>query len=92
MFLATAELWIAARTDRILAAELADVEPYVNNALFEAVSRMTPDTMQRDVRGFIYTAMDAIRGIVLFGFVDADPERARRHWDRAVTHLRVVPR
>jgi AcrR family transcriptional regulator len=92
MFLATAELWVAARTDRTLATELADVEPYVNNALFEAVSRFVPDTMRRDVRGFIYTAMDAIRGIVFSSFVDTDPDRARRRWDRAVTHLRVASR
>lgn len=92
MFLATAELWVAARTDRTLAAELAGVEPFVNNALFEAVSRLVPDAMQRDTRGFVYTAMDAIRGIVFSGFVDADPERDRRRWDRAVAHLRVIPR
>jgi hypothetical protein len=42
------------------------------------------------VRDFVYTAMDAIRGIVFSGFVDSDPRRARRRWDRAVAQPRVV--
>lgn len=91
LFLATVELWVAARTDSELAEAMADVEPYVNNALLEAIARAIPGTLaQREVRDFIYTAMDAIRGILVSNFPDPDPARARRRWQRACTHLRVV--
>lgn len=91
MFLATAELWIASRTDELLAAAMADVEPLVNDSLFEAVATFVPGSLlQKEVRGFIYTAMDAIRGILVASFVDKDAVRARRRWERAAAHLRVV--
>jgi hypothetical protein len=34
--------------------------------------------------------MDALRGILVANFVDRDPARARRRWDRACEHLRVL--
>jgi len=34
--------------------------------------------------------MDALRGILVASFVDQDAERARRRWDRACEHLRVL--
>ncbi len=44
----------------------------------------------KQLRNFVYTAMDALRGILLNSFVDRDAERARRRWDRACEHLHVL--
>ena len=39
---------------------------------------------------FLYIAMDALRGILIASFVDADPSRAQRRWDRAAASLRKL--
>jgi AcrR family transcriptional regulator len=81
LFVATAELWLAARTDDTLAAEMANVEPAVNAALLVAIAQATPDeSVQREIRDFVYTAMDTMHGILISGFVDRDLERTRRRW------------
>lgn len=91
MFVATVELWVAARTDSVLAGHFERVEPLVNSTLISAVAQMVPDQPARkDLRNFVYTAMDALRGILLASFVDRDTDRARRRWDRAGDHLRIV--
>jgi hypothetical protein len=91
MFIATLELWVASRTDPVLARQIERVEPVVNSTLIAAISQLVPDhTAQRDIRNVIYTAMDALRGILVASFVDLDAERARRRWDRACEHLRVL--
>jgi AcrR family transcriptional regulator len=90
LFIATAELWLAARTDDTLAAEMANVEPAVNAALLIAIAQATPDeTEQREIRDFVYTATDAMHGILITGFVERDPERTRRRWRRACVNLRA---
>ncbi|MCM6776220.1 TetR/AcrR family transcriptional regulator [Nocardia sp. CDC159] len=89
LFIAAMELWVAGRTDPVLAAALEKVEPFVNNAVLMAVSQLVPDEMQRkEVRDFAYTAMDTMRGILVSNFVSPDPERALRRWRRASAHLR----
>jgi AcrR family transcriptional regulator len=91
MFVATVELWVAARTDRVLADHIERVEPLVNSTLISAIAQLVPDhAMRKELRNFVYTAMDALRGILLNGFVDRDSGRARRRWDRACEHLRVI--
>ncbi len=91
MFIATVELWVAARTDDVLAAHIERVEPVVNSTLIAAIAQLVPDHgMQKELRNFVYTAMDALRGILLNSFVDRDSERVRRRWDRACEHLRVI--
>ena len=89
LFVAAMELWVAGRTDPVLAAEAEKVEPFVNNAVLMAVSQLVPDEMRRkEVRDFAYTAMDTLRGILVSNFVSPDPERAHRRWQRASAHLR----
>src|ERR1700676_3701216 len=89
LFIATAELWLAARTDDTLAAEMAKLEPAVNTALLVAIAQATPnESMQREIRDFVYTAMDAMHGILISSFVDRDEERPRRRWRRACANLR----
>jgi AcrR family transcriptional regulator len=89
MFVATIELWIAARTDSVLAAQIAQVEPVVNAGIFAAIVQLLPDEAgQRELRHAAYTVMDAIRGLLIFSFVDGDQERLQRRWDRAKSRLR----
>jgi AcrR family transcriptional regulator len=91
MFVATVELWVAARTDPVLAAHVERVEPVVNSTLISAIAQLVPDhATRKELRNFVYTAMDALRGIMLNSFVDGDAGRARRRWDRACEHLRVI--
>ena len=91
MFVATVELWVAARTDRVLARHIERVEPLVNSTLISAIAQLVPDhAMRKELRNFVYTAMDALRGILLNSFVDGDSGRARRRWERACEHLRVI--
>jgi len=91
LFIAAMELWVAVRTDPVLAAAMEKVEPLVNNAVLMSVAQVVPDEVQRkEVRDFIYTAMDAVRGILMADFVSPDPERAHRRWLRASVHLRAA--
>jgi AcrR family transcriptional regulator len=91
MFVATVELWVAARTDPVLAGHVERVEPLVNSTLISAIAQLVPDhAMRKELRNFVYTAMDALRGILLNSFVDRDSGRARRRWERACEHLRVI--
>jgi hypothetical protein len=61
----------------------------VNGALFAAIGQVLPDrAAQKDLRDSVYTAMDALRGILLTGFVDGDVGRLRKRWDRASSRLR----
>ncbi len=91
MFVATVELWIAARTDDVLARHIERVEPVVNSTLISAIAQLVPDhAIRKELRNFVYTAMDALRGILLNSFVDRDSSRARRRWERACEHLRII--
>ncbi len=91
MFVATLELWVAARTDPVLAQQIERVEPVVNGTLISAIGQLVPDrAAQKELRNVVYTAMDALRGILVASFVDRDTERARRRWDRACEHLRTL--
>lgn len=88
MFVATIELWVAARTDDVLAREVARVEPMVNSTLITALAQLLPDhAARKQVRNALFTAMDALRGILVVGFVDRDVTQARKRWDRASVHL-----
>jgi AcrR family transcriptional regulator len=90
-FTAALELWIAGRTDPVLARQVERVEPVVNSTLIAVIAQLVPDhPAQKQIRNVVYTAMDALRGILVASFVDRDAERARRRWDRACEHLRVL--
>jgi AcrR family transcriptional regulator len=91
IFAATVELWIAARTDPALAQQVERVEPIVNGALVGAIAQLLPEqAAQKELRDIIYTAMDALRGILVSSFGDPEPQRARRRWDRVCAHLRIL--
>ena len=91
LFVATIELWVASRTDPVLAHQIARVEPLVNSTLITAIAQIMPDHPDpKAIRDVVYTAMDAVRGILIASFVDGDTARARRRWDRACVHLREI--
>lgn len=91
MFIATLELWVAARTDPVLAQQIERVEPVVNSTLIAAIAQLLPEhPAQKELRNIVYTAMDALRGILVASFVDRDSGRARRRWERACVHLREI--
>lgn len=91
LFVATVELWVAARTDPVLARQIERVEPVVNGTLIAAIAQLLPEhPAQKELRNVVYTAMDALRGILISSFVDQDRERARRRWNRACAHLREI--
>jgi AcrR family transcriptional regulator len=88
LFAATVELWVAARTDRVLAGEIERVEPIVNNALVAAAEHLMPGgSASKELRDFVFTAMDTLRGILLASFIDGDAGRAKRRWQRACKAL-----
>ncbi len=88
MFIPIVELWVAGRTDPTLRAEVAKVEGTVVGAVFVAVAEYVPDEVKKPMVQFLYTVMDTLRGILISSFVDADPTRARRRWERAKPGLR----
>jgi AcrR family transcriptional regulator len=91
IFAATVELWIAARTDPVLAQQVDRVEPIVNGALVGAIAQLLPEhAAQKELRDIVYTAMDSLRGILISSFADPDPRRARRRWDRVCVQLRAM--
>jgi AcrR family transcriptional regulator len=91
LFVATMELWMAARTDPVLAHQVARVEPLVNSTLIAAIAQIMPEHPNpKAIRNIVYTAMDALRGILMASFVDGDTMRARRRWDRACANLREI--
>lgn len=91
LFIATMELWVAARTDRVLAQQIERVEPVVTSALIAAIAHVLPEhPAPTELANLLYTAMDTLRGILVASFVDQNTERARRRWDRACTHLREI--
>ena len=88
-FVATIELWVASRTDRKLAAQIARLEPVVNASVFAAVVQLLPkEAARRELRYATYTTMDAIRGLLMSSFVDCDEARLQRRWARARSCLR----
>nr|WP_082762162.1 TetR/AcrR family transcriptional regulator [Mycolicibacterium mucogenicum] len=88
VFVATLELWVAARTDPVLAEHIDRVEPIVTGALISALAQLVPSrAAQKELRDLAFTAMDALRGILLSSFVDRDNERARKRWNRVCDQL-----
>lgn len=90
MFIAAVELWVAGRTDPALRGEVAKFESIVASSLTSAVSEFVPRAIHKPMLDFVYTAMDALRGILIASFVDTDQSRARRRWDRASIGLRQL--
>jgi AcrR family transcriptional regulator len=90
IFIATVELWVAGRTDPALGREVAKFESIVVSSMVAAATQMAPESIRKSLLDFLYTAMDALRGILISSYVDPDPDRARRRWNRATANLRRI--
>ncbi|MGB3444365.1 MAG: TetR/AcrR family transcriptional regulator [Actinophytocola sp.] len=86
---ATMEMWVAARTDPELREQMTQVEPAARASLIEFTEAAFGEHSGNPrFRHVMYTAMDAVRGILLMGLSDADPENVGKRWHRAKTDLR----
>ena len=88
IFIPIVELWVAGRTDPELRREVARFEVVAVHALNGAFDEFVPDEIRKPLLELMFTAMDALRGILISSFVDQDPARARRRWERATANLR----
>lgn len=87
---ATIEMWVAARTDAEVRAQLSEVEPVAHRSLVEFAEAAFGDYATRPrFRHVMYTVMDTIRGILLMGLSDEDEDIERR-WQRAKADLRLM--
>jgi len=88
---ASIEMWVAARTDPELRAQLAEVEPAARASLLRFVEAAFGDNATDPrFRQLVYTAMDTVRGILLLGLSNTDSEGLAIRWKRAKTDLRVM--
>ncbi len=86
---ATMEIWVAARTDPELREQMTRVEPAARASLIEFTEAAFGEYAGNPrFRHVLYTAMDAVRGILLMGLSDEDPVNTGRRWHRAKTDLR----
>lgn len=93
IFIAFAELWVAARTDPALAQHVRTVEPIVaENMLLAVGPAVSGLTAGKDARHFLYSAMDMVRGILLTGFTLYTEEQLEAQWQRARGHLLLLAR
>ena len=87
-FVPVVELWVAGRTDPLLAREVATFSPIMASAVTAAVLESVPHHLREALLDFVYTAMDTLRGILIPGFVESDEALTRRRWDRAAVSMR----
>ncbi|CAN5426417.1 TetR/AcrR family transcriptional regulator [soil metagenome] len=90
IFIPIVELWVAGRTDSELGREVAKFESVATSTLLSVIAEFAPEDIHRSMADFVYTAMDALRGILISSFVDDDPMRARRRWERSSANLRRI--
>jgi AcrR family transcriptional regulator len=90
LFVAVVELWVAARTEPELAAHVGELEPIVTLALPQsqdtAAARALADPA---VRNALFTAMDAMRGLVISTW-QLPPAEVEKRWRRAKKQLRTI--
>lgn len=90
MFVATMELWIAARTDPELSAQMDQFEFIVMQQISTLGQSATQSEDEvRMIRNVTLTAMDAIRGILVNSLVASQEVRDQR-WARAKAILLTI--
>ncbi len=86
LFAAVTELWVAARTDAALAAQVESVEQVVLSST--ATGSTAPAGVPAEVvNDLVFTSMDAIRGLLISCYGTTDPRRAESQWPRLRRHL-----
>jgi AcrR family transcriptional regulator len=85
---ATIEMWVAARTDPELREQLTSTEPTARAALIEFAEAAFGDYAKNPrFRHIMYTALDAVRGILVMSMSDEDATITDRRWRRAKADL-----
>lgn len=88
-FLATVELWVAARTDAELREHVATVEPVLLAALRDEAGEPVDPLADAHLIEAVFTAMDAIRGLLISAWHLPVRQRNAR-WRRARERLRPI--
>jgi AcrR family transcriptional regulator len=87
---ATIEIWVAARTDQELRAQLDQAEPAARASLAKFTEAAFGDYARHPrFRRVMYTCLDTVRGILLLGLSDPDSSLDVR-WERAKVDLRLL--
>lgn len=91
-FTATVELWVAARTDAELRRHVSQVEPVLMSSLRDAADPAGlsgAGLVDEDLLAAVFTAMDAMRGLLISGWHLPVRQRNAR-WRRARERLRLI--
>lgn len=93
-FTATVELWVAARTDEELRRHVATVEPVLLAILRDEADRhgaaaVTDAPAGADLLEAVFTAMDAMRGLLISAW-HLPPRQRSARWRRARERLRAI--
>ena len=92
-FTAAVELWVAARTDPDLREHVAGVEPVLMSSRREAADGLgnvaLVDRVDQALRDAVFTAMDAMRGLLISAWHLPARQRTAR-WHRARENLRAL--
>lgn len=92
-FTAAVELWVAARTDPELHEHVAGIEPVLMSSLREAADGLgsiaSVDRVDQALREAVFTAMDAMRGLLISAWHLPARQRTAR-WHRARENLRAL--
>jgi AcrR family transcriptional regulator len=91
-FTATVELWVAARTDDELRRHVGGIEPVMMSTFRQAADparALEFTAADNDLIEAVYTAMDAIRGL-LISVWHLSPRQRSARWQRARERLRLI--
>jgi AcrR family transcriptional regulator len=87
VFQATMELWVAARTDPELRAEMDEVQRDVTRMVGKVAAELFPELMARAYAGEVLElGMATMRGLAMLRFT-SDPADVERRWRRARAYL-----
>ena len=83
VFIAALELWVAARTDETLLANLAPLEQRIGRDIHRrTVELLEVDERQPGVRELVQATLDLVRGLGLANTISDDAARRRRILDQ----------
>jgi hypothetical protein len=87
VFQATMELWVAARTDPELRAEMDEVQRDVTRMVARVAAELFPELMGKQHAGDVLDlGMATMRGLAVLGFT-SDQADVERRWRRARAYL-----
>lgn len=88
---ASIEIWVAARTDPDLRAQLDQEEPAARESLARFAEQAFGDYARYPrFRHVMYTCMDTVRGLLLLGLSESTAGSLDARWKRAKADLRLL--